>query len=228
VAILIAVVRVLPAERPLRLVDSGADRRPDLLPCCPGLGLGVVRRRGDRLAHILRASVARPTAPTPVAAVAIPVTPVPVAVAAPTASIRIAIAVATMPISISAMTIPVAAVPAVAAPVAIATSASPVSMAAPVAMVAAPVAAVPAVAVSVAALAGIRPPLASTAAVPASAAAAATAAAFRVGDVVMDRREWNRQATKEWDECNHEGCQDKGPEERCHGWPPLSMNHYHR
>jgi hypothetical protein len=98
VAVAVAMVVIVAAERPLRLMDSRADGRTDFLPCRSGLGLGAVRRRGDRLAHILRPSVARTTVPVPVAMVAVSVStavPIPVATV-PAAAIAIATATATL------------------------------------------------------------------------------------------------------------------------------------
>jgi len=193
VTVLIAVVAIIaPAERPLGLMDGGADGWPDFLPGCSGLGLGAVRGRGDRLAHVLRPGVARTT---------------------------VAISVAVVPIA-------VAAVPAVAAPIAVAAPAPPVSMATLVTVVPASVTAVPAVPVPVtaaaAALARVGPPLAAAPRVPTAPAVPPSAApVFRVGNVVMDRRERHRQTAKEWDQGDHDHGQNDSPEEGSHGWSLL-------
>jgi hypothetical protein len=196
-AVAIAPMPIVAAERPLRLMHGGADGRPDLLPRRLGLGLGAMRCRGDRLAHI-------PGLATAVAA--------PVAVTPPAPPIGMAISIAT--------------VPAVAAPIPVAAASPPVGMAAPItAAVSISVTADPAVAVpttpAAAALAGVGPALAASTTVPTTVPAAATTTALGVGHVVVDREEGSRQTAQEWDQCDHDDCHYEIPEERFHGWTLL-------
>ena len=179
-------------------MDGGADRRPNLVPRRLGLGLGAMRGRRDRLAHIARAPAR--TAP-------------PVGMAVPVA--------ATVPIAITA-------VPPVTAPIAITTPAPPVGMAVPVATpVAALITAVPAVAIPAAAAAAAFARVGATLATAAfatttvAAAITPTATVLSVGNVVVDRQEWSRQTAQERDQCDHDDCQYEIPEERFHGWTLL-------
>jgi hypothetical protein len=102
-AIPIAAVAIVAAERPLRLMDGGADRRSDLFPGRLGLGLGAVRCRGNRLAHIppslARTSVAAvPAMPTVTASIRMAAVP---AMPTVTASIRVAAALAVVAVTAS-------------------------------------------------------------------------------------------------------------------------------
>jgi hypothetical protein len=111
-AVPIAAVAVVAVERPLRLMDGGTDRRPDLFPGRLGLGLGAARCRGNRLAHIppglARTSVtAVPAMPTVAASIRVTAA---LAVVAVAASIRVTAALARIGSAFAtATTVPAAA-----------------------------------------------------------------------------------------------------------------------
>jgi hypothetical protein len=116
-AVPIAAVAVVAVERPLRLMDGGTDRRPDLFPGRLGLGLGAARCRGNRLAHIppglARTSVtAVPAMPTVAASIRVTAVPAMPTVAA---SIRVTAALAVVAVAASIRVTAALAVVAVAA-----------------------------------------------------------------------------------------------------------------
>jgi hypothetical protein len=98
---------------------------------------------------------------------------------------------------------------------------APIGMAIVIAPVPVASGAVPPVAVPIATLAapptrvGPAPSFAATLPV---ATTAATTTAFGERDVVMNRREQDGQPAKEWHQCNHDDCQNHGPEGGCHSW----------
>jgi hypothetical protein len=109
------------------------------------------------------------------------------------------------------MAISIATVPAVAAPIPVAAASPPVGMAAPItAAVPISVTADPAVAVpttpAAAALAGVGPALPPPFP-PLFHRRSRRQLALRVGHVVMDRQEGSRQTAQEWDQCDHDDCQ---------------------